>query len=67
MHIYMNALGCPLNLVGWQGSQVTGLVKALVETVNTASLNLTTVQGGHVVFQSDFLYLNSLEEASHLK
>ena len=28
----MNALGCPLNLVGWQASQVNVLVKALVGT-----------------------------------
>ena len=63
----MNALGFPLNLVGWQGLQVNALVKVLAGTVNTASLNLTTVQGGHVVFQSEFLYLNSLEEVPHLK
>ena len=54
-HLYMNALGCPLNLVGWQGSQVNALVKVLVGTVNTASLNLTTVQGG-----SMNLYMNVL-------
>ena len=28
MPTYMNALGCPLNLVGWQGSQVNAHVKA---------------------------------------
>ena len=53
----MNALGCPLNLVGWQGSQVNAHLKALAGTINIASLNLTKVQGGHVVFQSEFLYL----------
>ena len=42
----MNTLMYPLNLVGWQGSQVNAHAKALVGTVNTASLNLTTVQGG---------------------
>ena len=36
--MYMNTLGCPLNLVGWQGSQVNAHAKALVGTVNTASL-----------------------------
>ena len=44
----MNTLMCPLNLVGWQGSQVSAHAKALVGTVNTASLNLATVQGGPV-------------------
>ena len=42
----MNALKCSLNLLGWQGSQVKAHVMALAGTVNTASLNLTTVQGG---------------------
>ena len=36
---YMNALGCLLNLVGWQESQVSAHAKALAGTVNTASLN----------------------------
>ena len=31
-----------LNLVGWQGSQVIEHAKALVGTVNTASLNLSS-------------------------
>ena len=31
--------------------------------MNTASLNSVTVQGGHVVFGSEFLCLSSLEEA----
>ena len=56
----MNALGCLLNLVGWQESQVSAHAKALVGTVNTSSLNLITVQGEHVVFQSESLYLISL-------
>ena len=51
----MNALGCTLNLVGWQESQVSAHAKALAGTVNTASFNLTTVKGGHVVFASKFL------------
>ena len=63
MLTYMNTLGCPLNLVGWQGSQVIAHAKALAETVNTASLNLTTVQGGPICFNYDFPGLNSLEEA----
>ena len=48
----MNTLRYPLNLVGWQGSHVNAHAKALVGTVNTASLNLATVQGG----PSDFDY-----------
>ena len=44
----MNTLMYPLNLVGWQGSQVIAHAKALVGTVNTASLNLAAVQGGPV-------------------
>ena len=50
----MNTLGCPLNLVGWQGSQVNTHAKALAGTVNTASSNLTTVQGGPIGFAYDF-------------
>ena len=42
----MNTLRYPLNVVGWQGSQVNAHAKALVGTVNTTSLNLATVQGG---------------------
>ena len=60
----------PLNLVGWQGSQVIAHAKALAGTVNTASLNLPAVQGGSIKFNkriiSDFLCLNSLEETPHL-
>ena len=48
MFTYMNTLMYPLNLVGCKGSQVTAHAKAFVETVNTASLNLPTVQGGPV-------------------
>ena len=58
----MNALEFPLNLVGWQESQVSAHAKALAGTVNTTSLNLATVQGGHVVFANEFLCLISLEE-----
>ena len=50
MPTYMNTLMYPLNLVGWQGSQVNAHAKALVGTVNTASLNLAAVQGGPVDF-----------------
>ena len=39
MPTYMNALGYPLNLVGWQESQVSAHAKALAGTVNTAILN----------------------------
>ena len=67
MPTYMNTLGCPLNLVGWQGSQVSAHAKALVGTVNTASLNFATVQGGHIGFADDFLWLISLEEAPWMK
>ena len=55
-----------LNLVGWQGSQVIAHAKALMGTVNTASLNLAAVQGGSVWFRYDFVQLDSLEEAPHL-
>ena len=55
MPTYKNALGCTLNLVGWQGSQVNAHAKALAGTVNTASLNLATVQGGAIGFADDFL------------
>ena len=58
----MNTLGCPLNSVGWQGSQVNAHAKAFAGTVNTASLNLATVQGGSFGFAHDFVWLNSLEE-----
>ena len=50
--MYMNALGCPLNLVGLQGSQVSAHAKALAGTVNTASLNFVAVKGGHDLFKS---------------
>ena len=63
MPTHMNTLGCPLNLVDWQGSQVNAHAKALVGTVNTASLNQATVQGGPIGFAYGFLWLISLEEA----
>ena len=44
----MNTLMYPLTSVGWQGSQVNAHAKALAGTMNTASLNLATVQGGPV-------------------
>ena len=62
----MNALGCPLNLVGWQWSQISAHAKAYAGIVNTASLNSSTVQGRHVVFCWQFLSLISLEEAPKL-
>ena len=46
----MDTFQYPLNLVGWQRSQVTGHAKAFVGTVNPASLNLTAVQIGSIVF-----------------
>ena len=67
MPTYMNTLECPINLVGWQESQVNVHAKALAGTVNTGSLNLATVQGGHIEFTDDFVWLISLEEAPHLK
>ena len=36
----MSTLLYPLNLVGWQGSQLTEHPQALAGTVNTASLDL---------------------------
>ena len=59
----MNTLMYPLNLVGGQGSQVIVHAKALVGTLNTASLNLPAVQGGPIRIIHGFLCLNSLEEA----
>ena len=55
MPTYINVLGCPLNLVGWQGSQVNAHTKAQAGTVNTASLNLTIVQGGPMTLLMIFL------------
>ena len=52
---YMNTHQYPLNLVGWQGSQVTEHAQTLAGTVNTASLNLTAGQEGFRVLI--FLYL----------
>ena len=63
MPTFMNTPRYPLNLVGWQGSQVYAHAKALAGTVNTASLNLPAVQGGPVDFSYDFMQLNSLKEA----
>ena len=51
----MNTHQYPLNLVGWQGSQVTEHAQTLAGTVNTASLNLTAGQEGFRVLI--FLYL----------
>ena len=66
MPTYMNTLIYPLNLVGWQGSQVIAHANALAGTVNTASLNLPAVHGGPVCLKYVLLQLNSLEEAPHL-
>ena len=46
----MDTLQYPLNVVGWQGSQITGHAKALVGPVNTVSLNLTADQRESKVF-----------------
>ena len=46
----MDTLQYPLTLVGWQGSQVIEHVKALVGTVNTASLNSTAEEVGSIVY-----------------
>ena len=51
----MNTLGFPLDLVGWQESQVNAHAKALVGTVNTASWYLAMVHGGAIGFVYDFL------------
>ena len=51
----MNTLLYPLNLVGWQRSQVTEHVQALAGTLNTTSLNFTAGQIGSRVFM--FIYL----------
>ena len=48
----MSTLQHPLNLVGWQGSQITEHAQAWVGTVNTASLNLTADQKGSIVLIS---------------
>ena len=63
----MNTLRYPLNLVGWQMSQVIAHAKALVVTVNTTSLNLPAVQEGPVSFRYIFLQLNPMEEAPYLQ
>ena len=44
----MGTLRYPLNLVGWQGSQVNAHANALAGTVNTTSSNLATEQVGSV-------------------
>ena len=67
MPTYMNTLMYPLNFEGWQESQVNAHSKALAGTVNTASLNLATVQGGSICIKNDFSQLNSPEEAPYLK
>ena len=66
LHIQMPWNAGPLNFVGWQETQISAHAKALVGTVNTASLNEATVQGGHV-FASEFLCLISLEDTPWLK
>ena len=56
----------PLKFSRLAGSQVIAHAKALVGTVNTASLNLPAAQGGPITFTYDFQHLTSLEEAPHL-
>ena len=53
MPTYMDTLQYPLNLEGWQGSQVIEYAKALAGTVKTASLNLKAVEIGSVVVIRD--------------
>ena len=43
---YMITLMYPLNVLGWQGSQVIEHAKALVGTVTNASLNLNSRERG---------------------
>ena len=50
MPTYMNIIMYPLNLVGWQGSQVIEHAKALAELLNTASLNMNSRERGHIEF-----------------
>ena len=50
----MDTLQYPLNLVGWQGLHVIEHAKDLVETVNTASLNLITEEVGPIAFSMIF-------------
>ena len=47
---YMDTLQYLLNLVGWQESQVIEHAKALVGTVNTASLNLIAEEVGPILY-----------------
>ena len=51
----MNTFLYPLNLIGWQGSQVIEHSQALGGPVNTASLNLTADQIGAVVSTVKYL------------
>ena len=58
----MDTLQYPLNLVDWQGSQLTEHAKALVGTVNTASLNFDSrpvrIYRVYINNAYDLLYLN---------
>ena len=53
----MNTLIYPLNLVDWQGSQVIAHAKSLAGTVNTASLNLSAVEGGSIEFNERLIVI----------
>ena len=44
----MNTLLYPLNVVGWQGSQITEHAHTLGGTVNTVSLNFIAGQVGYM-------------------
>ena len=55
--IYMNTLLYPLNLVGWQGSQVTNYDQDLAGTLNNASLNLIAGQVESTVFANKDLII----------
>ena len=64
----MNTLPYPLNLVGWQGSQVIEHAKTLVGTVNTPSLNSTAEEVGSTLYLvcifNSFLIFSYLDEPS---
>ena len=56
--------GVPLKFSRLAGVTGQSTCQGFDGTVNTASLNLATVQGGHIVFANNFLWLISLEEAA---
>ena len=60
-------LGCSLNFSRLAVVTDQCTCQSLGRNEDTASLNSTTVQGGHVVFESNFPSLISLEEAPQLQ